>query len=627
MAPTLTALQKKQIEQAEELLFSGPPKDGFAKDLFFGRFRGTSILPYPEPSPEQRRIGDEGVRAVHEFCKHHIDPDRVDRDACISEAIVEGLGRVGVLGMTISPQHGGQGMSQQNYCRVMEVIGGHCASTAVFVNAHHSIGLRALELFGTEAQKATWMRPMARGEKMAAFALTEPEAGSDASNVQTRATPTPDGKGYVLNGQKRWITNGGIADVLTVMARTPDPKDPDGKITAFLVTPDMPGFEVVERRMEKCGIRGTATGRLAFHDMYVPQENILGPIGKGLRVALTVLDFGRTTFGASCTGAAKFCVERMAHRANTRQQFGKTLGEFDLVKHKLAEAVADTYAMESATCHTAALIDSGAHDYMVETAMLKVFASDALWRIVNDTLQVWGGAGFFTDQPFERMMRDARLNLIGEGANDVLRCFICMVGLRGVGEQLQEVAKSPWKVTSLIRLAPEVPIIYEPLRPYAGRLSRQIKKFAWACQMALIKHRESILDRQYVQARLGDCATELFMASCVYARLSGLLEHTDRPRVDRERELRTGLLYLRLAEKRNQARLAELKHNTDDDEIAVADLWLAAGATREYALTIPLHDLEPPAVSGASPRASAAPTAKSGSARPAAAAVAAGHGS
>ena len=175
--------------------------------------------------------------------------------------------------------------------------------TTVFVNAHHSIGLRAIELFGTEDQKERWLPTLASGETLAAFALTEPEAGSDASNVRTRATPTPDGRGYVLNGTKRYITNGAIAGMLTVMARTPDSKEPDGKVTAFLVTPDLPGFEVVEARMDKVGIRGTATARLAFHDMFVPKENILGEYGKGLKLALTVLDFGRTTFGASCTGS------------------------------------------------------------------------------------------------------------------------------------------------------------------------------------------------------------------------------------------------------------------------------------------------------------------------------------
>src|SRR5262249_22821414 len=162
------------------------------------------------------------------------------------------------------------------FCRIMEVIGGHCGSTAVFVNAHHSIGIRALLLFGTEEQKKRWLPPLVTGESLAAFALTETDAGSDAANVQTTATPTPDGKTYILSGHKRYIPNGGIAQVLTVMARTPVAGSKETKITAFLVPPDMPGFEVVEARMPKCGIRGTATARLAFHDMPVPADNILG---------------------------------------------------------------------------------------------------------------------------------------------------------------------------------------------------------------------------------------------------------------------------------------------------------------------------------------------------------------
>lgn len=576
MAATLTDLQKKQIEQAEELLFSGAPKEGFARALFLGRFRGASVLPYPRLAPEAQQLGDAAVAAVRQFCEDHLDARAVDQGACIPDSVVRGLGELGVLGMTIPTKHGGKGLSQQNYCRVMEVIGGHCGSTAVFVNAHHSIGLRALELFGSEEQKLRWMGPLAAGEQLSAFALTEPAAGSDASNVQTTATPTDDGSGFLINGEKRWITNGGIAGMLTLMARTPDPKNPDGKITAFLATPDMEGFKVVESRMEKCGIRGTATGRLEFTNMFVPQENVLGPLGGGLRIALTVLDFGRIAFGASCTGAAKFCLERLAHRANTREQFGRRLGEFELVKGKLAEAAADTFAMESATHHSAALIDSGAEDYMLETAMLKVFASDQLWRIVNDTLQVWGGKGFFTDEPFERMMRDARLNLIGEGANDVLRCFIAMVGMRGMGEQLRQVAKKPWQAVHLLRFAPEIPVKHEPLREPAGRLAKQVAKLARASQAALIKYREGILDQQFVQARIGDAATELFMASCVYARLDSLLTYPHEDSQRQERDLSTGILYLQLAEQRNRARFAELKRNLDDRQIDVADRWLGA---------------------------------------------------
>ncbi|HTI49665.1 MAG TPA: acyl-CoA dehydrogenase family protein [Planctomycetaceae bacterium] len=574
MSHSVEELQQRQLRQAEELFFSGPQATDFARDLFFGRFLQEAIFPYPRPSHEEQAEGDAAVAEAGQYIHTAIDPAKVDREADIPPDVILGLGKAGVLGATISPEFGGRGLSQQNYCRVMELIGGHCAATAVFVNAHHSIGLRALELFGTSEQKRTWLRPLAAGEKIAAFALTEPEAGSDAANVQTRAMPSGDGKGYVLNGEKRYITNGGIAQVLTVMARTPDPNDPDGKVTAFLVTPDMPGFEVVEARMPKCGIRGTATARLAFHDMYVPRENILGSLGKGLRLALTVLDFGRTTFGASCTGAAKFCLQKSIEYANSRKQFGRTLGEFGLVQRKIAEAAAHTFAMESATYHTAALIDRGAEDYMLETAMLKVFASDALWTIVNDTLQIYGGAGYFSSQPFERMMRDARINLIGEGANDVLRCFIAGVGLRHLGQQMLEVRSSPWKVGLLRRPLPRIPVVHSRFQPAVARLARQISAFARACRAALFRHRENIVNEQFVLARLGDVATELFLSSCVYSRLMSILAHPNYDAQRSHRDLQTGLLYLELAHRRNALRLAEL-NDSDDAEIArTAAAWL-----------------------------------------------------
>ena len=602
MSATLSDLQKKQIEEANELLFEGPDKEGFAKDLYFGRFRTESIMPYPELPENSRAAGDSMVEKTKYFCSQHIDPVQIDREANISDGVIKGLGNIGVLGMTIDKQHGGAGMSQFNYCRVMEVIGGHCGSTAVFVNAHHSIGLRALQLFGTEAQKAKWMTPLAAGDKLAAFALTEQLAGSDAGNVQTKAEPSPDGQGYIISGEKRWITNGGIADVLTVMARTPDSATPDGKITAFLVTPDMKGFQVLEERMEKVGIRGTATGRIRFNAMYVPKENVLGEVGRGLKLALTVLDFGRTTFGACCTGAAKFCIERMVARANSRQQFGQSLGQFQLVRGKIAEAVADMYAMESATYHTAALIDSGAEDYMVETAMIKVFASDQLWRITNDCMQIWGGKGFFTDQPFERLMRDARLNLIGEGANDVLRCFIASVGFRHVGTQLKgdhlkavkEGAGGGTKMMSVwlnrasvmgeSLVTPKIPVKHEHLRYYSRGLGKQIAQFSWQLKIALAKYQEAIINQQYLQGRFADIATELFMASCVYSRLTSILVNGTIPEPVKEREFNTGRLYLGLAHQRNEQRFHELKLNLDEEKDLVANQWLSDTFEKDWVL-------------------------------------------
>src|SRR4051794_21331072 len=356
----LTAAQfEQQKRQAEELLFAGPQTLGFAKGLFFGHFNAPLLFPYPEIKLEERETIAKAVADVRRFANEKLDADLIDRIADIPAETVAGLAELGVLGMTAPKEYGGRGFSQLGYCKIMEVIGGRCSSTAVFVNAHHSIGIRALLLFGSPEQKAQWLPPLTRGEKLAAFALTEEQAGSDASNVQTTATPSADGQTYILNGTKRYITNGAIADVLTVMARTPDRVGGESKITAFLVTPDLPGFEVVEARMPKCGIRGTATAKLAFHDMPVPARNVLGPVGKGLKVALTVLDFGRTTFGASCTGMAKTCLAAATRHASERNQFGRPLADLELVKKKLAFLAATAYAMEATTYETAALIDRG----------------------------------------------------------------------------------------------------------------------------------------------------------------------------------------------------------------------------------------------------------------------------
>src|SRR6195256_570076 len=397
--------RQKEIKEAEELLFTGPQALGFAKGLFLGRFVADWAMPYPRIPAAQQAELDQSLAEIRAFLDEHLDPVAIDRNADIPHHLIDGLAHTGVLGMTAPKEYGGRGFSQRAYCEILQEIGARCASTSVFTNAHHSIGIRALLLFGTREQKQEWLPPLVTGQQLAAFALTEKEAGSDAANVQTTASPTADGAHYVLNGEKRYITNAAVAQVLTVMARTPVPGSDKSAITAFLVTPDMPGFEMLEARMPKLGIRGTATGRFALRDVRVPKENILGKLGKGLRVALTVLDFGRTTFGACCTGAAKTALQLAVHHANTRKQFNKTLGEFDLVKKKIARMAADAYAMEAMTTITASLIDRGLEDYMIETAMLKVFTTERLWDAINDAFQIHVGSAYFTDLPLERMLR------------------------------------------------------------------------------------------------------------------------------------------------------------------------------------------------------------------------------
>src|SRR5439155_270095 len=339
-APT-DADRQKQMRAAEELLFAGPQKLGLAKGLFLGRFVADWVMPYPAVRPAEQAELDDSLARLRTFLDERLDPAAIDRQADIPREVIDGLARLGVYGMTAPTDFGGRGLSQMAYCRVMEEIGSRCASTSIFVNVQHSIGMRALLLFGTPEQKRCWLPPLVRGEKLAAFALTESEAGSDAANVQTVARPSADGSHFLLTGAKRYITN----------------------------------------------------------------------------------------------------------RANTRRQFGRTLGEFELIKKKVARMAAGAYAMEAMTNVTASLIDRGLEDYMLETAMLKVFTTEALWMLVSEAFQVHGGAAYFTDRPLERMLRDARINQIGEGANEVLTSFIALVGMRAPGEQFREILEglqNPW---------------------------------------------------------------------------------------------------------------------------------------------------------------------------------------
>ncbi len=562
----LDAERQKEIQQAEELLFAGPQALGFAKGLFQGHFVSDWVMPYPRIPAAQQAELDDTLTELRKFLDEHLDPAEIDRKADIPRSVIDGLGRVGVLGMTA------------------------CSSTSVFVNAHHSIGIRALLLFGTHEQNQKWLPKLVTGEQLGSFALTEREAGSDAANVQMQARPTEDGAHFILNGEKRYITNAAIAHELTVMARTPVPGSDKTAITAFLVTPDMPGFEILEERMPKMGIRGTATGRFALRDVRVPKENILGPLGKGLKVALTVLDFGRTTFGACCTGAAKTCLELAIKHANTRTQFNKTLGNFHLVKKKIARIAADAYAMESMTTVTASFIDRGLEDYMLETAMLKVFTTERLWECINDVFQIYGGSAYFVDLPLERMLRDARINQIGEGANEVLTSFIALVGMRGPGMEFKEIydtmmkpsrdrmskawAAGKSRIGATIRV-PDVPVQSEQLHDHARQLGRLIRRFNFAVNRALITYREPILDLQLVQERIANAAMDLFASTCVLSRQDSEIQFARRNGDAAAPDNAAADLFLRQSFRRIRGFLAELTGNDDKSVLATANACLA----------------------------------------------------
>src|SRR5437870_4910822 len=582
------AQRQKEIQQAEELLFTGPQALGFVKGLFQGHFVSDWVMPYPRIPAAQQTELNRTLKELREFLDAKLDAVAIDRNADIPRELIDGLGRVGVLGMTAPAEYGGSGFTQMANCRILEEVGRRCASTSVFVNAHHSIGIRALLLFGTHEQKQKWLPKLVTGEQLGAFALTEKEAGSDAANVQMTATPSADGSHFILNGEKRYITNAAIAHVLTVMARTPVPgKEGKTAITAFLVTPDMPGFEILEARMPKMGIRGTATGRFAMSDVKVPKENILGPPGKGLKVALTVLDFGRTTFGACCTGAAKTCLTLAVKHANTRKQFNKTLGHFHLVKEKIARIAADAYAMEAMTTVTASFIDRGLEDYMLETAMLKVFTTERLWECINDVFQIHGGAAYMADLPLERMLRDARINQIGEGANEVLTSFIALVGMRGPGMEFKEIYDTMLKPTreggigkawsagmnrlgATVRI-PDVPVRSAELRSFANQLGRLIWRFNFAVNKSLIAYREPILDMQLVQERIAGAAMDLFASTAVLSRWDSETQVAQGNGEKPGQKNTAAELFLRQSFRRIRSYLAGLSDNDDKFILRSAD--------------------------------------------------------
>jgi alkylation response protein AidB-like acyl-CoA dehydrogenase len=596
----LTAQQIAEQRKDVEELIAGSDV-GFAKALYYGRFKGELLFPYPTMPADKQAAADEMAAKVKAFADAHIDHMKIDRESLIPDSVIKGLADLGAYKLTIPTEFGGLGFGQQQYLKTMEVLGGHDASVAVFVNAHHSIGVRALVLFGSKEQQAKWLPGLFDGSKLCAFALTEPEAGSDAANVQTIATPTEDGSAYILNGTKHYITNGGIAHILTVMARTPDPSNPKGKVTAFLVTPDMPGFEVLEARAPKCGIRGTATGKMRFTNMRVPKENILGQIGRGLQAALTVLNYGRVTFGATCAGHAKACIKAMIEHAKKRVQFQQPLAEFHLVQKKIAYAAAHCFAMEAATTECAAFIDRGFPDYMLETAILKVFATEHLWPIVNDTLQVWGGKGYFSDQPLERWMRDARINTIGEGANDVLKAFIAVVGCKGPGEYLKGLRDealggimgffrrlpaalgvgtklvAPWLTTG----TPTVPVQSRELKDEAYTLARLTREFGLKLPhvfMAL-KDEATFAQAELVHERIADIAIDLYVSACVLARLDYMLTHASgngsAKSVEPYADTTAGRYFLTLAFRRIRERFASFDDNDDAALLNTAKLMTA----------------------------------------------------
>ncbi len=405
-----------------------------AKNLFAGRILEENLFPYPRLRDKDREVLGMMVEAIDQFlAPRHPDFKRWDREAEQPAEFIQGLRDLGLFGLIIPEEHGGLGLSNAGYARVLSQSSSHDSSTSLTFGAHSSIGMKGLLLFGTAEQRARYLPRLASGEMIAAFCLTESGAGSDAASIRTKADRNADGS-WTLNGEKIWITNGGIADLYTVFARTTSPA---GKITAFLVEAAWPGVAHGAHE-DKMGIRASSTTTVSFTDVRVPPENVLEEEGKGFKVAMAILNNGRTGLGGGAVGGMKTIIALAIQQAQARKQFGQAIAEFELVREKIAQMTIDCFAAESVVWMVAHYIDSGFDDYSVEAAISKVYASEAIQRSAYEALQIAAGNGFMRDYPYEQISRDCRILTIFEGTNEVLRLYIALSGLKDVGKSLSE---------------------------------------------------------------------------------------------------------------------------------------------------------------------------------------------
>lgn len=554
------------------------------KSLFYGVIPEGMVFPFPEVSREERENTALMLESLRKFFAKEVDSARIDRDAKIPDAVLQGLRAQGLFGLRVPARFGGKGLSTTSYARVLEELTLLDGSIALTVGAHGTLGLGPLLQFGTEAQQKKLLPRLATGDAIAAFALTESTAGSDAAGIATRARVVGDGVSVQLDGEKCWIANAPIADVFTVFARTTDDEGARPRLTAYLVER---GKHLKTGAPEPTlGVRGLALGGVTLDGVRVAAENVLGEVGRGHRVAVEVLNDARITLAASCVGACKRLVKLTVDRCEKRRAFGRTIGEFGLVKDKVARMMTDLYALESMTYLTAGLADGRSADYSIESAICKVFGSETLWRIAHEAMQVAGGQGFVQKQAWERLLRDARAMLVFEGTNEILRAFIALAGMQGPGQRITDVARAirePIKGFGLLsdfalqkarsalgrdRLDKAHPALRREtvlFEQYTEQLSRQVDK-------VLRRHGSEIAEMQYTQRRIADLAIDLFGIAATVSRTTRALEKKGDEGARREMNLCAA--YANAAEKRMKGIVASFDEN--DDEL------LKGIATRAY---------------------------------------------
>ena len=529
------------------------PRPSLLRGFFDGAIHDSLLFPYPPPlaarDPREAREVARLIDALRRMQQDGlIDSARFDADEAVSEEVLREFAAAGLFGLTIPREYGGLGLSHTAYARVFGAVAVADASLAVIVGVHCGLGSKAIVLYGSEAQKARYLPPLARGDMFAAYALTEPETGSDAQNLKTTAVPSADGSGWVLDGRKIWIGLGHRAGVIATFAQTEVLRagEPRPRPTAFLVRPDMPGF-IVEDTERKLGIRGSAQARLRFDRLEVPADHVLGHVGKGFTVAVNVLNAGRLSLAAGCTAGTRHFVDELVSYAGQRVQFGHPLADFEITQRKIAEATSAAYAADAMVGHLAAAMDRNEAEISLEAAAVKVFASDLLWRTADDLVQLAGGRGFvrgasqqWPPYPYERYLRDARINRIFEGANEVLRLFIALNGIRGPGEKLKALGsalRAPLRNLGLVtgyaaervrgvvgnrdRVDVEV---HAALREHVRYFEKHVAELARAAEALVLRYRRQIIDRQLVLERLANMTIEMYATGCTLARTQRLID-------------------------------------------------------------------------------------------------------
>lgn len=594
--------KKASLEFAEASREEKWTYPSFALQIFHGRVDWPLIHPFPAQSPADKEKGDAFLRKLEIFLRQGLDPNEVDRTGEIPERVMKGLADLGAFAIKIPEEYGGLGLSQVNYNRAIHLVASYCGSTAVLLSAHQSIGVpQPLKLFGTEEQKRTYLPQFAQGT-VSAFALTEPEAGSDPRNMSTTATPVEDGRFYLLNGEKLWCTNGLIAGVIVVMAVTP-PKIVDGKerkqITAFIVETHQPGFEIAHQ-CRFMGLHGIKIGVIRFHNLKVPKENIILGEGEGLKLALTTLNTGRLTLPAASAGVAKWCLSVARQWSLKRKQWGAPIGEHESIALKLGYIASHTFAMDAMTWLTSAMADDKRRDIRLEAAIAKDFCTYHSWRIADETLQIRGGQGYEQAESLakrgmdswavERVLRDIRVNLIIEGTTEIMHLFVAREALDPHLSRLKPLLNaktSPtekWK--TFFGLSQHYLIWYPglwlPARKRGNTLDPRLQPQAdyiqnASCRLAretfhqILRHQKKLEARQAVLNRIVDIGTELFAmaAACAYA------DYLLKKQKEEANALDLADLFCRTARGRVDGLFRERRANCDAQGMSVARKLLA----------------------------------------------------